>query len=174
MRGVGNSDVREGSIDDKGEFSVTHVMEGRYRIVPLLGDVSSMHSYYLASIRMAEREVLGESVELTATSPPITLLYKADVGGIRGTVEDCGSARVILVPQERALQGFGDFVRNGACDAGGHFEIANMRPGEYYAYAFDQQPPNKDLAELLVNHAVRVTVRSGEFSGAALRVTRRH
>jgi len=49
-----------------------------------------------------------------------------------------------------------------------------MRPGEYYAYAFDQQPPIKDLAELLVNHAVRVTVRSGEFSGAALRVTSLH
>jgi len=57
-------------------------------------------------------------------------------------------------------------------DGSGHFEISNMRPGEYYAYAFDQQPAIKDLAELLVNHAVRVTVRSGEFSGAALRVTR--
>jgi len=45
-------------------------------------------------------------------------------------------------------------------------------PSEYYGYAFDQQPPIKDVAELLENHAVRVTVRSGEFSGAALRVTR--
>jgi hypothetical protein len=35
--GGGNSDVREGSIDPKGEFSVTRVMEGQYRIVPLLG-----------------------------------------------------------------------------------------------------------------------------------------
>jgi hypothetical protein len=173
LRGLGNSDVREGSIDDKGEFSMTRVMEGRYRIVPLLGDVSSMHAYYLASIRMAEREVLGEALELTAASPPITILYKADGGGVRGAVEDCGSARVILVPQERALQGFGDFVRNGTCDAGGRFEIANMRPGEYYAYAFDQQPPVQDLAELLVSQAARVTVRSGEFSGVSLRVTRR-
>ena len=174
LRGEANSDVREGSIDDKGEFSVTRVMEGRYRIVPLLGDVSSMYTYYLASIRVAEREVLGETVELTGASPPITILYKADGGGVRGTVEDCGSARVVLVPQERALQGFSDFIRHVTCDASGHFEIANMRPGEYYAYAFDQQPPIKDLAELLVNHAVRVTVRSGEFSGVALRVTRLH
>ena len=131
-----------------------------------------MYSYYLASIRIAEREVLGETVELTAASPPITILYKADGGGVRGTVEDCGSARVVLVPQERGLQGFNDFIGHAACDAGGHFEISNMRPGEYYAYAFDQQPPIKDLAELLVNRAVRITVRSGEFSGAALRVTR--
>jgi hypothetical protein len=49
-----------------------------------------------------------------------------------------------------------------------------MRPGEYYAYAFDRQPPIQDMAELLVNHAVRVTVRPGEFSGAALRVTSLH
>jgi hypothetical protein len=172
--GAGNSDVREGSIDAKGEFPVTRVMEGQYRIVPLLGDVASMHSYYLASIRMAEREVLGETVELTASSPPITILYKADGGGVRGTVEDCGSAPVVLVLQERALQGFNDFIGHAACDASGHFEISNMRPGEYYAYAFDQQPPIKDLAELLVNHAVRVTVRSGEFSDVALRVTRLH
>jgi len=68
-------------------------MEGRYRIVPLLGDGATMYSYYLASLRMAEREVPGETVELTAASPPITILYKADGGGVRGTVEDCGSAR---------------------------------------------------------------------------------
>jgi hypothetical protein len=172
LRGVGNSDMREGSIDNKGEFSVTRVMEGPYRIVPLLGDASSMHSYYLASIRVAMREVLGESVELTAASPPITILYKADGGGVRGTVEDCGSARVLLVPQEPALQGFGDFVRSVACNAGGHFEIANIRPGEYYAYAFEQQPPIQELTDL-VNQAVRVTVRSGELSSVALRVTRR-
>ena len=162
--------MRDGSIDAKGEFSVTRVMEGQYRIVPLLGDVASMYSYYLASIRIAEREVLGETVELTAASGPITILFKADGGGVRGTVEDCGSARVVLVPQERALQGFNDLIRHAACDASGHFEMSNMRPGEYYAYAFDQQPPIKDLAELLVHHAARVTVRSGEFSGAALRV----
>ena len=167
-----NSDLREGSIDAKGEFPVTRVMGGQYRIVPLLGDVASMYSYYLASIRMAEREVLGETVELTAASPPITILYKADGGGVRGMVEDCGSAGVVLVPQERALQGFNDFIGHAASDASGHFEISNMRPGG--AYPFDQQPPIKDLAELLVNHAVRVTVRSGEFSGTALRVTRLH
>ena len=172
--GEGKSDRREGSIDAKGEFPVTRVMAGRYRIVPLLGDVSSIHSYYLASVRVAEREVLGETVELTAALQPITILYKADGGGVRGRVEDCGSARVVLVPQERALQGFNDFIRHATCDAGGHFEIANMRPGEYYAYAFEQQPPIKDLAELLVNHAVRVTVRSGEFSSVALRMTRLH
>ena len=69
-------------------------------------------------------------------------------------MEDYGSARVVLVPQERALQGFGDFVGHAACDASGHFEISNCCPA-YYAYAFDQQPSIKDLAELLVNHAVR-------------------
>jgi len=79
---------------------------------------------------------------------------------------------VVLVPQKRPLQGCNEFIGHAACDASGHFEISNRRPGEYCAYAFDQRPPIKDLAELLVNHAVRVTVRSGEFSCAALRVTR--
>jgi hypothetical protein len=147
-------------------------MEGRYRIVPLLGDVASMRSYYLASIRVAEREVLGEIVELTAASASVTVLYKADGGGVRGAVEDCGSAHVVLVPQERALQRLGEFIRQTACDAGGHFEISRIRPGEYYAYAFLQTPPPQDLAELPVNQAVRVTVRPGEFSDAALRVMR--
>uniref|UniRef100_Q023S5 Carboxypeptidase regulatory-like domain-containing protein n=1 Tax=Solibacter usitatus (strain Ellin6076) TaxID=234267 RepID=Q023S5_SOLUE len=169
--GGGNRDMREGSIDAKGEFPVTRVMEGQYRIVPLLGDTSSMLSYYLASIRVMEREVLGETVELTAGSRLVTILYKADGGGVRGTVQDCGSAHVILVPQERTLRSLSDLVRQATCDAVGHFEIANMRPGEYYAYAFGQQTPIKDVAELPVNQAVPVTVRSGEFSGAALRVT---
>ena len=98
LNGSGNRDVREGSIDAKGEFSMTRVMEGQYRIVPLLGDLSSMYSYYLASIRL-DREVLGERVELSAGSPPVTILYKADGGGVRGTVQDCGSGRVVLVPE---------------------------------------------------------------------------
>jgi hypothetical protein len=170
--GEGNTDVREGSIDAKGAFSLTRVMEGQYRIVPVLGDVASMYAYYLASIRIAGREVLGEMVELTAASSPITILYKADGGGVRGAVEDCGSAHVVLAPQEPALQGIGGFIRHADCDPSGHFEISNMRPGEYYGYAFDRQPPMKDLAEQLVNRAVRVTVRSGEFSAATLRVTR--
>ena len=126
LTGDGHSDVREGSIDAKGEFPVTGVMEGRYRTVPLPGDVATMYSSYLASTRMAEREVPGETVELTAASPPITTLYKADGGGVRGTVEDCGSARVVLVPQERALRGLNDFIRHATCDASGHFEISNI------------------------------------------------
>lgn len=170
--GPGKTDIRETHIDAKGEVTATRVMEGEYRIVPLLGDGAEMRSYYLASIRMAEREVLGDGVELTAASPLIEILYKADGGGVRGTVEDCGSASVVLVPQVRALHSFSDFVRHASCDAGGRFEIAQIRPGEYYAYAFDRQPPVKDLAELLVYHAVRVTVRSGEFSAVSLRVTR--
>ena len=88
LMGEGNSDVREGSIDAKGEFSVTRVMEGQYRIVPLLGDVASMYSYYLASIRMAEREVLGETVELTAASGAHHDPLQSRWRRVRGTVED--------------------------------------------------------------------------------------
>ena len=54
-----------------------------------------------------------------------------------------------------------------------------MRPGEYYGFAFDRAPGLEEmffgfeLDQGLVNQAIRVTVRAGEFTVGDLRVTRR-
>jgi Carboxypeptidase regulatory-like domain len=100
-----------------------------------------------------------ETVRLDARMAPL--------GTVSGRVVDADDR--LISGARLQLRGVGALdLSDAATDRAGAF----TRPGEYYVYAFDREPPIRHLAELLVNHAVRVTVRSGEFSGAALRVTR--
>ena len=124
---------------------------------------------------MNGRDVLGEWVEITPGTLPVTIAYRADGGTVRGTVEDCGGATVVLAPQVPALQ-YSEFIRQTPCTQGGRFEITGLRPGEYYAFAFDKPIGMLELSNFArqwVNQAVRVTVRAGEASDASLKVTQR-
>src|SRR5437763_1541208 len=83
--------------------------------------------------------------------------YRTDGGTVRGTVEDCGGATVVLAPQDPNLQ-YPDFIRRAACQQNGWYEITGLRPGEYYAFAFDSPPGVLDSASFAcqwMNQALR-------------------
>ncbi len=166
----GGDHVPNGRSNADGTLLIENVTPDTYRITPIRpGD-----PYYLASIQVGNREVLGENVEFSPGSLPIIVTYKSDGGTVRGTVEDCAGAAVTLAPQESKLL-IGEFIQRAACDAGGRFQIGNIRPGEYYAYAFDRAPGMLEYSRLasptLANQAVRVTVRAGESTSITLKVT---
>jgi hypothetical protein len=58
-------------------------------------------------------------------------VFESKGGGVRGTVEDCGSAIVVLKPQTPHPEP--QFIQTAQCSEGGRFDIANIRPGDYYA-----------------------------------------
>lgn len=152
-------------------FQIDSVAEGVYRIQP----TSPGAPYYLASIESGGRDLTGQWIELTRGTLPVTITYRSDGGTVRGAVEDCGDATVVLAPQDPVLQYF-EFVRQTKCGPGGRFELTGLRPGEYYAFAFDKPVGMLEFSSFAgkwVNQAVRVTVRAGEASDASLRVTRR-
>ena len=66
-------------------------------------------------------------------------------------------------------------MRYAHCTEGGHFEIPNLRPASYYAFAFDQLETNTSqfLASLpgLINKAVTVDVNAGQVSNIELKIT---
>ena len=131
--------------------------------------------YYLASVEMNGRDVTGQYVEITPGTLPVTITYRADGGTVRGTVEDCNGATVVLAPRDAALQ-YAEFIRQSRCGQGGRFEITALRPGEYYAFAFDKPVGMLEMstfARQWISRAVRVTVRPGEASDASLKVTER-
>jgi len=82
----------------------------------------------------------------------------------------------VLKPQDTALQE-PQFIQTAQCSEGGRFDIANIRPGDYYALAFDQWEGPMELIssfdQSLANKAVTVHVRRGEVATADLRVTSR-
>jgi len=180
----GGDHLLVGMTDGSGAFRIEKVPPGTYRFQP----TTPGPGYYLASIQLGAREVLGQYVEI-APGVPVTITYRSDGGTVRGTVEDCGSAAVVLAPQDPNLQ-YPEFIRRTACQQNGRYEITGLRPGEYYAFAFDTPPgllesslrdaelfgfapPDASFAGQWMNQALRITVRAGEATDASLKVTQR-
>jgi hypothetical protein len=168
----GGSDFHQGRPDEEGLFAIAGIHPGRYVVRP----IPPGPPFYLASMRLGDRELpLLEPIDLTSGALPLTIFYKSDGGGVRGTVENCGSATVIFFPQDPALQ-IPELERRATCGERGQFEIGAMRPGEYYGFAFDHAPGLDQmffgftLDRGLINQAARVTIRPGEFTTADLRV----
>ncbi len=149
-------------------FQMQDLYPGFYRIVP--GPAPA--GYYLDSIRVGGTEMSAPEVEIISGSLPITLVYKGHGGVVRGVAENCASGGAVLVPADAAFRRPGFFVK-AACDARDRYEIAAVRPGDYYAVAFAGNSPMPwDAATFdaaLLSQAVRVTVRAGESTAADLR-----
>jgi len=156
--------------DQDGNFQLKDIYPGRYRIVP----VGAMPGYYVDSVTMGGSNVLGQEVDLAAGSQPIRIVYRANPARLRGTVEDGGGSTVFLVPQEEGLLST-SFIRSILCDGSGRFEMGNLRPGDYYAFAFDHADivalTDASFVRALVSQAAPVHVDAGEIGSVNLRVT---
>jgi hypothetical protein len=153
-----------------GTLRIKDVYPGRYKIVP----AGFMPGYYLESVRIGEQEVMGKEVYLMPGLPPIHVTYKPNAGRVRGMVERGEGATVVLLPKEEALLD-GQFIRIARCGPGGSFEAGSLRPGDYYALAFDRVEfdalENPELVRALATRAASVQVRHGEVASVDLRVT---
>lgn len=121
--------------------------------------------FYLEAIRLGDVPVVGE-IELSAALPPLTVVYKSDGGAVRGTVENCNSGMVLLVPQDHPELP----VFTGSCGSDNRFTIDTVRPGDYSALVLaGRRRWMGDVDPALLPTASRVTVRSGETTQADLR-----
>ncbi len=156
--------------DPDGNFQVKDIYPGRYRIVP----VGAMPGYYVDSVSLGGSNVLGQEVDLSAGSPPIRIVYRPNPARLRGTVENGGGSTVYLVPQEEGLLST-QFIRSIGCDGSGRFEMGNLRPGDYYAFAFDRAEfaalTDASFVRAIAPQAVQVHVDPGEIGSVNLRVT---
>ena len=134
--------------DANGTLGIEGIIPGRYLIS------AEVDGNYYASALLGSSEVTGQTVELTAASPPMRVVLKHG-GTVRWTVDQSGSWTVLLLPQR--LTGFGyyaDLLRTS--------QLAGIPPGEYYAIALDRFDPRTmtDAAHLreLVPRATSVRV----------------
>jgi hypothetical protein len=168
----GGSVVPVSATDAQGHMRIDGVYPGAYRVTP----IPVAGPYYLASIMLGTREMLGQDVEFNDGADALKIAYKSDGGTIRGTVEDCGTATVIVAPQDPALQrGEYSLTASSRCTDDGHFEIRNLRPGRYLAFAFPQLEGTVydflSSLSMLIDKAVTVEVRPNETASAELKVT---
>jgi hypothetical protein len=167
---AGSQGMGHALADRTGNFQIKDVYPGTYKVVA----VSPGAPYFLSSIKLADREVLGQFLEFQNGTVPLHVVFESKGGGVRGVVEDCGNATVILAPADRSLRE-AQFVQTAKCGDGGRFEIANMRPGDYSAFALNRWEGPLDLLSNLdrglANQGVSVRVNRGETATVELRIT---
>jgi len=158
------------------EFTIPNVFRRAYWIQPLAFPTFKNNDYYLASIALGERDAMGQAVELTPDSPPLHIVYKEGGGTLKGTVADCGRATVLVVPREAALRKnmFYRLIRRTSCSQSGGFQILNLRPGGYYAFALERYraEPNEfeELDPAITTKAAIVEIRDAETQTVELKV----
>lgn len=156
--------------EQDGSIRFPKVQPGRYVILP----VGYIPGYYVESVKMGDRDVMAKPVELTDGSIPFRVVYRGNAGRVRGTVEKGGGSIAAIVPADEALLD-GQFIRTVKCDDAGRFEVGSLRPGDYYAFAFDRAETAAltDVAFVrsLRSVAVPVHVEAGQPADVELKVT---
>jgi hypothetical protein len=124
-------------------------------------------SYYLASLRLGESDILGQHVELAPGSPPLHLEYRKNGGHVSGRVADGVNCTVVLEPDGLNVPEFRQVL---PCDANGTFRSDMLRPGRYLIWAFDRV--DWDVWELpAVRRSVQqLAARTDVEAGANLQV----
>jgi len=125
---------------------------------------------------LGERESQDGNVEFSSSALPLSITFRADGGTVRGTVEECGIATVVLVPQDLTLRRR-PYIHDTKCRGNGAYQFTAIRPGEYYAIALDPSDPafnfmTTDLNQGHLNSATHVTVRPNEATQVDLKVSR--
>ncbi len=147
-----------------GTFVLKNVYRGRYRVLP----AGYAQGYYVASIWYGDQEVTTQAIEVVNPPLPLRIVYKSGAGRAAGTVDRGEGTWVVLVPQDEALRDPSQFIRRARCEANGKFAIDSLRPGSYYAFAFDririEMLEDVEFVRTLVPRAMRVEIRHGEVA----------
>ena len=157
---------------DGGDFTIPNVYPGHQVII----STYTRGPYYLESIRLGELDAIASEIPAVSGAQSLTVTYKYGGGSVHGTIEDCGTARVMLIPRDPALRRV-EFLRETHFAANGQFVIAAVRPGDYYGFAIGAETSSRWYAAvwdegLLDRQASKITVRANEHTSGPIRVVK--
>ena len=157
----GNEFVRIGYVEPDGRLSFENLLPGRYQAIVKPG--------LSAQIFLGDYEVTGQTFQVAAGGPRMLVILKIWSGTVRGTVEKCEGAAVVLIPQRVEGVSIGQSV---ACGAGGSFELSGVSPGDYYIAAFDHldvlMSPSAAMLSLLPSRGTSVKVEERSTANVTL------
>ena len=128
-----------------GAFALSEVGQGEYDVLvePL------PPATYVKSISHGGRDILLGGFAPIETNQQMQIVLSAAFATVEGHVDkagrDLGGAQVVLVPEPR-LRRRADRYITGSTDARGNFQITNVPPGQYTAYAFEDIEPGAYFA----------------------------
>ena len=151
-----------------GKFTMNNLMPETYEVM-----VRGLpQGWYLKSMQYGTQDVSDGLLSLRNDGGTLTLVLGTDGGQLNGTIQtDSGdpgvNARVIVAPADR-FANRRDLLKMAAADATGHFQTADLAPGDYKVYAWDDPDVpmwlSADFRKELSSRAVTVTVGPGSPS----------
>ena len=144
---------------DHSTFSVPDVPPGTYRL-----DAFVPPPYYLKSAMLGGRDLSREDVPITQSAGPIEIVVSDDGGSIEGQIQDAngqGLSSWAMLVAEGAGQ-----PHNIMSGPDGHFKLANVAPGNYRVFAWDDveqvEYADEDWMRRNGTGGVAVTIAAGQ------------
>jgi hypothetical protein len=151
-----------------GTFSIENVSPGKFYV-----QTSAPPGTYLKSVRFGNSEILGKELDVSGgAAGQLELVYRYGPGEIDGQLDPAQTgaansgivAQIAVVPEELNADGSG--AHFSATDAKGTFSVANLPPGRYRAYAFEEVNfgalQNPDLLKQLESKSPVFEVKENE------------
>lgn len=108
------------------------VYPGRYQLYVQVS-TGFAHPMYLDSVTLSDRDITMDQFEIGPGLLPFRVVLKTGGGRVRGTVDEGVGGIVVLVPKDDRLR-LPEFMAVSFF-SGGNFQVENVRPGDYYAFA---------------------------------------
>ncbi len=173
-------------VDNSGPVAVPPKADGTFKLqVPTPGtyepQVTNMPAgAYVKSIRAGETDVLAQGLLVGGgEAPPIEIVIGTHPGNVTGSVEGeetgkvISRATVVLMPQEKWRQGRRLYYRTAISDAGGHFTMRNVIPGDYKVLVWENLETNAymdpDVVKPVESKALLLKVEEGGQSDVKLK-----
>jgi hypothetical protein len=159
-----------------GSFTVENLGPARYRV----GVSNLPPGTWLQSIRFGDQEALGSGIELAPGFPgSLQITLGLGTGMISGATLDrnqqSASESVVTLVPDPMKEGRADLYRLVNTDRGGHFTVANVPPGEYRLFAWEEIEPgahfDPEFLKLYESNAQKITVRANSQQNVSLTVT---
>ncbi len=121
-------------VGDDGSFQLTGVAKDQYELT--LGGLRN--GYYIKSARAGEVDLRENSLSVVdAATAAVQIVLSGRAGRIDGTVNRSPGATIVLIPDGGKRRARGDWYRTTTADQAGKFAIANVTPGDYKLFAWE-------------------------------------
>ncbi len=163
--------ARSADVGEDGGFSLPDVNADRYFV-----SVTGLpEGYYVKSIRLGKGDVLEDGVEFTQEpEQSLVVVLSTKAATIRGSVAGAGAGVTIaLVPQNQKLFERPEFYRTALTDQRGRFTLANLPPGEFKVFAWDDVENgawmDPDFLKPVEEQGMPITMREGAAADLELK-----
>ena len=159
-----------GAAKSDGTFKMERLSPGKVTVNALC---RSAGDTYIKSILVGSEDVFGKEVDAAAlASSNIRVVLRTDVATVSGTLdipeEKKAALRqpvVVLFPADERLRQAG-LMDQSQIDQKNHFESKDVRPGEYFAFAFEDADfttlSDPEFFTQIQSKGVKVTLAPGE------------